>query len=68
MTIGTQVKQCLSSIKSIEAGLSSLAIRTQDKETKAILEESAGTIGEIKHDMKARIKDLEREEDQYKGF
>ena len=31
MTIASDVKQCLSSLKGIEANLSSLAIRTQDE-------------------------------------
>lgn len=68
MTVGSQVKQCLSSIKGMEATLSSLALRTQDSESKQTLHESMMVMEEIKNDLKKRISELEREEYQYKGF
>lgn len=36
MTIGAQVKQCLASLKSIEAGLSALALKSRDEEAKRL--------------------------------
>ncbi|MGW6611235.1 DUF1657 domain-containing protein, partial [Peribacillus butanolivorans] len=36
MTIASEVKQCVASLKGVEAGLSSLALRTQDDESKRI--------------------------------
>ena len=37
MTVGSDVKQCLASLKGVEASLSSLALRTQDDESKRII-------------------------------
>lgn len=68
MTVSSQVKQCLSSIKNIEASLSSLALRTQDKEAKRTFHETMMIMDEIKNDLKIRVGEIEREEYQYKGF
>ncbi|MEK5443627.1 DUF1657 domain-containing protein [Fredinandcohnia sp. FSL W7-1320] len=68
MTVGSQVKQCLSSIKSIEASLSSLALRTQDTLAKQTFHETMMIMDEIKNDLKHRVSEIEREEYQYKGF
>jgi len=68
VTVGSQVKQCLSSIKSIEASLSSLALRTQDTLAKQTFHETMMIMDEIKNDLKHRVSEIEREEYQYKGF
>jgi hypothetical protein len=68
MTIASQVKQSLSSLKSIEADLSSLALRTQDYESKRTLHETMMVVHEVVTDLKKRVGELEREEFQYKGF
>ncbi|MEH7223536.1 DUF1657 domain-containing protein [Bacillus sp. JJ1566] len=68
MTVGSQVKQCLSSIKSIEALFSSLALRTQDTQAKRTFHEAMLIMDEIKNDLKIRVGEIEREEDQYRGF
>ncbi|MEN3777078.1 DUF1657 domain-containing protein [Priestia megaterium] len=68
MTIASDVKQCLASLKGIEAGLSNLALRTQDKQSKHTLHETMSVVNEIVTDLKKRVGELEREETQYKGF
>lgn len=68
MTVGSQVKQCLSNVKSIEASLSGLAITSQDEETKRLFHEMMMVMNEVKTDLKLRVGELEREEFQYKGF
>ncbi|MGM7722368.1 DUF1657 domain-containing protein [uncultured Metabacillus sp.] len=68
MTVGSQVKQCLSTLKSIEASLSSLAITSQDEEAKKVFHEMMMKMEEVKEDVKMRVGQLEREEYQYKGF
>lgn len=68
MTVGSQVKQCLSNIKSIDASLSRLAIISQDEEAKRIFHEMMMIMGEVKDDLKKRVGQLEMEELQYKGF
>lgn len=68
MTVASEVKQCLSSLKGIEANLSSLAIRTQDNESQRTFHETMIIVHEVVIDLKKRIGELEREETQYKGF
>lgn len=68
MTIASDVKQCLASLKGIEANLSSLATRTEDDRSKRTFHETMMTIHEVVTDIQTRVGELEREEMQYKGF
>ncbi len=68
MTVGSQVKQCLSTLKGIEASLSSFAITSQDEDSKRVFHEMMMVMEEVKEDLKVRVGQLEREEFQYKGF
>ncbi|MFJ7830832.1 DUF1657 domain-containing protein [Peribacillus sp. NPDC097206] len=68
MTIASDVKQCAASLRSVEAGLSSLALRTQDEESKRILHETMMKVNEVMVDIQKRVGELEKEEPQYKGF
>ncbi|MFB5284996.1 DUF1657 domain-containing protein [Peribacillus sp. Hz7] len=68
MTIASEVKQCLASLKGIEANLSSLAIRSQDSESQRTFHETMLIVNEVATDLQRRVGELEREEFQYKGF
>ncbi len=68
MTIAAQVKQCLASVKGIEAMLSEISAKSQDKVAKRLLNEAGFSAKEISEDLQKRISELEREEFQYKGF
>ncbi|MFN2743995.1 MULTISPECIES: DUF1657 domain-containing protein [Bacillus] len=68
MTVGAQVKQCLASLKSVEAGLSALAEKSQDEDVKRLFHETMMVSEEVVSDLKKRVGELEREEYQYKGF
>lgn len=68
MTVGSQVKQCTYSLKSIEQGLINLSIRTRDEESQRELYEAAGVLKDVIGDLNKRIGELEMEEPQYKGF
>lgn len=68
MTIAAQVKQCLASVKGIEAVFAELAAKSEDIESKRVLEESSYTAKMISEDLQKRVGELEREEFQYKGF
>ncbi|MCR2848233.1 hypothetical protein KN825_17090 [Weizmannia coagulans] len=48
--------------------MSSLALRTQDDESKRTLHETMMIVHEVVEDIKNRVGELEREETQYKGF
>lgn len=68
MTVVSDVKQCLASLKGIEASLSSLAERTQDGESKKTVYVTMTLVSEIVTDLKKRVGELESEEYQYKGY
>jgi hypothetical protein len=67
MTVASNVKQCLSTIKGIEAQLSSLALNSLDEEAKTVFHETALTMADVKKDLQYRVLELERQEPQYKG-
>jgi hypothetical protein len=68
MTIGSQVKQSLATLKSIHAGLQALALKSTDEQAQRIFHHAMLETEEIIHDLKHRIGQLEREEPQYNGF
>ena len=67
MTIASNVKQCLSTMKGIEAQLSSFALNSLDKDAQATFNEAMLAVGEIKKDLQYRVLELERHEPQYMG-
>lgn len=67
MTVAANVNQCLSTIKGIEAQLSSMAINTTVDEASRIFHETMLVINEIKLDLENRKTELEIQEPQYKG-
>jgi hypothetical protein len=67
LTIASNVNQTLSTIKGIEAQLSSLALNSLDEDSKKVFHETMLLMGDIKDDLQVRVYELEREEPQYKG-
>jgi hypothetical protein len=68
MTVGSQVKQTLATLKSVHATLQIYSIQSQNEETKTVFKEASETAEEIKKEVEERLKILEFEEPQYKGF
>lgn len=68
MTVASQVKQTLASLKSMHASFQSLALTSIDEDAKRTFHEVMLTTEEIIADVKARVGELEYEEPQYKGF
>ncbi|MBL4953429.1 DUF1657 domain-containing protein [Neobacillus sp. YIM B02564] len=67
MTVASNVKQCLTTIRGIESQLSTLALNSLDNEAQAVFHDAAITIETIKKDLQYRVLELERQEPQYKG-
>ncbi|AEH48897.1 DUF1657 domain-containing protein [Parageobacillus thermoglucosidasius] len=67
MTVASQVKQSLASLKSIHAGLQELALISQDEKAQRAFHEAMMMTEEIIADIKKRIGKLEWEEPQYHG-
>lgn len=68
MTVATQVKQTLASLKGTHATLSTFAAVQQDAHSKELLENNLQRIERIIHNLEHRIQELEFQEPQYKGF
>lgn len=68
MTVGSQVKSCYASIKSIEATLGILKNKTQTKEAKQAFHDTEQLMAEIKEDLMMQVIKLGKEEPQYKSF
>jgi hypothetical protein len=67
LTVAANVNQCLSTIKGIEAQLSTMALNTTVDEASRIFHETMLVINEIKSDLEDRKTELEIQEPQYKG-
>ncbi|UCZ51920.1 DUF1657 domain-containing protein [Bacillus shivajii] len=68
MTVASNVKQCLASLKNAEATLHSFAIKSEDEDAKETFKESCLSTRRVIEDLEKRISQLEFEEPQYKGF
>ena len=66
MTIISNVKQSLSTIKAIETQLSTLALHAQEEKAQQTFHEMMLVIGEVKKDLQDRKVEMELEEPQYK--
>lgn len=67
MTVGSQVKQTIASLKNAQATLKIYSIQSRSEESKKVLNEAVSTTAEIISGMEERLKKLEFEEPQYKS-
>jgi hypothetical protein len=68
MTVASQVKTCLASLKSAQASLETFALGTQNQEAKSLFENAAQSTQQIIDQVSPRVQQIESEEPQYKGF
>ncbi|CQR55662.1 DUF1657 domain-containing protein [Paenibacillus riograndensis] len=68
MTVASQVKTCVSSLKSAQASLEQFALETQNQEAKNLFTNAAQQTQQIVTQVESRVTELEKEEPQYKGF
>ncbi|KWX69689.1 DUF1657 domain-containing protein [Paenibacillus jilunlii] len=68
MTVASQVKTCVSSLKSAQASLEQFAMETQNQEAKTLFTNAAQQTQQIVDQVQSRVTELENEEPQYKGF
>ncbi len=65
MTVGSQVHGTLVSLQSIEATLSSLALKTSEQEAREAFHQGAVKTRTVIHEIKKRVGQIEYEEPQY---
>ncbi|WP_027094724.1 DUF1657 domain-containing protein [Cohnella thermotolerans] len=68
MTVASQVKTCVASLKSAQASLEQFALNTQNQEAKNLFTSAAQQTQQIVSQVESRVQQLENEEPQYKGF
>ncbi|QQE75612.1 DUF1657 domain-containing protein [Brevibacillus composti] len=68
MTVASQVKQTLASLKGAQANLETFALNTQNKQAKQLYADAAKQTQAIVTNLQQRVTELENEEPQYKGF
>lgn len=68
MTVASDVKTCLASLKSAQASLEQFALSTQNQEAKTTFTSAAQATEQIIAQVQTRVQQLENEEPQYKGF
>jgi hypothetical protein len=68
MTVASDVKTCLASLKSAQASLEQFALSTQNQEAKSTFTSAAQTTKQVITQVETRVQQLENEEPQYKGF
>lgn len=68
MTVASQVKQCLASLKSVEATLMNFSISSEDPQAKNTFHETSLITRRVITDIEKRIGEMERQEPEYKGF
>lgn len=67
MTVASQVKQTLASLKGIQGTLRIYTTQTQDEETKTVFNDALDVTSGIINDLEERVQVLEFQEPQYKG-
>lgn len=68
MTVGSKVKQTLASLKGIEGTLRIYSVQSQNEDERKAFEEALQETERVVNDLELRIKTLEYQEPQYKGF
>ncbi|MDD4334253.1 MAG: DUF1657 domain-containing protein [Desulfotomaculaceae bacterium] len=68
MTVATQLKQTVASLKSAQGNLESFALQTQNQQAKQLFTNTAQQTMAIVDSLEQRVSQIEGEEPQYKGF
>ena len=68
MTVGTQVKQALASLKSAQADFESFALQTQDQDAKQLYANCATTAKGMIQQLEQRVEQIEQEEPEFQGY
>lgn len=68
VTVGTQVKQTVASLKSVQASFEQFALETENEQAKQLYAQAAQQADTILKSIEPRVQEIEQEEPQYKGF
>ncbi|WML52941.1 DUF1657 domain-containing protein [Neobacillus sp. PS3-12] len=65
MTVGTQVKQALAGLKSVQASFETFALQTENKNAKTLYEQAAQQTQSVLDSLEPRLQEIISEEPQY---
>lgn len=68
MTVGTQVKQALANLKSVQADFETFALQTQDQTVKQLYGQCATQAKGMIQQIEQRVQQIEQEEPQYQNY
>ncbi|WP_424767813.1 DUF1657 domain-containing protein [Paenibacillus sp. sgz302251] len=68
MTVASQVKTCVASLKGAQASLEQFALETENQDAKSLFTSAAQQTQQILDQVESRVQELENQEPQYKGF
>ncbi len=68
MPVGSKVKQCLANLESAQADLESFALETNDQAAKQLYAQCAQQVKGAIEPLKQRVRQIEHEEPQYRGY
>ncbi|NHN35003.1 DUF1657 domain-containing protein [Paenibacillus agricola] len=68
MTVASQVKTAVASLKSAQASFETFALGTQNQEAKTLFTNAAQQTQNVIDQVTPRVNQIEQEEPQYKGF
>jgi len=68
VTVGSQVKQAVASLKSVQASFEQFALETENEQAKQLYTDAAEQTMNILQSIEPRVQEIEQEESQYKGF
>ncbi|MEW9095427.1 MAG: DUF1657 domain-containing protein [Clostridiaceae bacterium] len=67
MTVASNIKQTLASLKGVESTLRIYSVQSRNEEEKKVYKKELQTVESVIKDIEDRLKTLEFEEPQYKG-
>ncbi|MDP4103730.1 MAG: DUF1657 domain-containing protein [Bacillota bacterium] len=65
MTVGTQVKQALAGLKSVQASFETFALQTENTNAKKLYEQAAQETQSVLDSLEPRLQEIISEEPQY---
>ncbi len=68
MTVASQVKQTIATLHGVQGTLRLYSLQSQSEDEISTYKEALETTNEVLYDLEKRLKYLEYEEPQYKGF
>ena len=68
MTVGTQVRQAIAGLKSVQASFEQFALETENKQAKQMYQNAAEQTQQVLQSVEPRIAEIEQEEPQYKQW